>query len=181
MIRYLPRFVPDADTLLQWLLSNATWKEEWIKLFGKRHRVPRLVSWYGEPGASYRYSGVMHEADGWPVPLQPLRERLDDQAGFRSQFVLVNRYRDGQDAMGWHRDDEPGIGQLVASVSLGAERRFHIEHPDGTRETLWLEHGSLLIMPGKWRHQLPRTRKPIGERVNLSFRTLSALEHGAGI
>lgn len=174
---YRPRFLEPtaASRLLRALLAEAGWVQESLVLFGRRRPVPRLVAWYGDPGVNYRYAGTDHLCDGWLAPLAALRQRLAAELGFVSNLVLLNRYRDGNDAMGWHRDDEPGLDPCVASISLGAPRRFLVRsEPDARAQALTLEHGSLLLLDGARRHALPRTRRPVDERVNLTFRRLAA-------
>jgi len=174
MLCYAPRYLSrrSADGLLAWLLEPGHWREEAVTLFGRRHPVPRLVGCYGDAGLEYRYAGTSHPTSGWPVRLRRLRARLRDDLATDFNFVLLNRYRSGADRMGWHRDDERGLASLVASVSLGAPRRFRVELPDGERRSLVLEHGSLLCLDGRWRHTLPATRRSVDERVNLTFRHL---------
>jgi alkylated DNA repair dioxygenase AlkB len=163
-----------ADALLLVLRDEVIWRQEAVHLFGRRCRVPRLVAWFGDAGLNYRYSGTDHICGGWIPALASLRDRLSDLTGFHPNLVLLNCYRDGRDAMGWHRDDETGLGAMVASVSLGAPRRFRIRPPGTeTAVALVLEHGSLLLMDGRASHTLPRTQRPVGERINLSFRRLA--------
>jgi alkylated DNA repair dioxygenase AlkB len=162
-----------ADGLLRELCAGVVWRRERVRLFGRLQTVPRLVAWYGEHGVNYRYAGVDHACEGWLPVLHALRTRLAEDFGFDCNLVLLNRYRDGADAMGWHCDDEAGLDPRVASVSLGAERRFLVRASPTVRSTaLPLGHGSLLLFDGRLPHALPRTRRPIGERVNLSFRRL---------
>jgi len=161
-----------ADDLFGWLQREAPWREERIRLYGREVRVPRLVSWYGDAGLSYRYSGNQHVATGWPEPVAVLRRRLAGFAGTSFNFVLLNRYRSGADYMGWHTDDEAEMGSQIASVSLGATRRFVLENANGGKDTIELAHGSLLTMSAKVRHSLPRTSRQVGERVNLTFRRI---------
>jgi alkylated DNA repair dioxygenase AlkB len=165
---------PAASRLLQALLTEARWVQESLTLFGRPRPVPRLVAWYGDPGINYRYAGADHVCEGWSAPLTVLRRRLASEFGFASNLVLLNRYRDGNDAMGWHRDDEPGLDPCVASVSLGAPRRLLVRPDAAARsQALTLEHGSLLLLDGTQRHALPRTRRPVAERINLTFRRLA--------
>lgn len=155
-------------------------------LFGRRIALPRLTAWYGEHG--YRYSGIRHQ----PAPLTPtlavLKSSIEAIAkrGFNS--VLLNLYRDGRDSMGWHSDDEAALGPEpeIASLSLGAERRFHLKHrTSGDRLSLDLGHGSCLIMRGRcqacWQHQLPKTKRKIGPRINLTFRSIREQGGQSGI
>lgn len=149
-------------------------------MFGRWVDSPRLSCWIGDAGASYRYSGQSFEPHPWPDALLPLRGRLRQELGIDFNSVLANLYRDGRDAMGWHSDDEPELGPepVIASVSLGAARRFVLRRRDDhtVRKEFRLEPGSLLVMRGNsqrdWQHALPRTAKPVGPRINLTFRRI---------
>lgn len=161
-----------ADALLA-TLQERPWQSEHLTLFGRARAVPRLLAWCGDRGLNYRYTGTDHVCGGWWPELGALRRCIAARTGVESNFVLLNRYRAGDDYMGWHRDDERGLACRVASISLGASRRFLIRPSDGERATaLDLEHGSLLILDGAVPHSLPRTRRPVGERINLTFRRL---------
>lgn len=170
-----------ADALMQALLAQVQWEVHRIRMFGRVVDSPRLSSWIGDPEASYRYSGTQFAPQPWLDALQPLRTRLQAETGQRFNSVLVNRYRSGNDAIGWHSDDEPELGAqpLIASLSLGATRRFAFKRRDGAalKQTLELGHGDLLLMGGQtqrhYRHALPRTAKPVGERINLTFRQIA--------
>lgn len=161
------------------LLNEIGWEVHRIRIFGRHIDSPRLSCWIGDPGASYTYSRTRFQPHPWPAMLTLLRSRLRETLGFDFNSVLANRYRDGRDAMGWHSDDEPELGPqpVIASVSLGATRRFALKpRGEGGRLTLDLPHGSLLVMRGdtqtRYRHALPRTARPIGERINLTFRRI---------
>lgn len=179
-----PNWLPAAwaDALYEDLRASVPWDVHRIRLFGREHDSPRLSCWIGDPGASYRYSGTRFEPHPWPPALQAVRERLQREEGWRFNSVLANRYRDGGDAMGWHSDDEPELGgaPVIASLSLGAARRFRLKHRQRPelKAALELPHGSLLVMSGatqrNYRHALPRTAKPVGERINLTFRWIGA-------
>ncbi len=171
--RYVPNAVEPADGLLDWCEREPFWRVERIRLFGRTLAVPRQVAWYGDPGLAYRYSGVDHRARGWPEALGTLRHLLCRRFVPGLNFVLLNRYRDGRDRMGWHRDDERGISGPVVSVSLGATRRLRLETGSGT-VALDLEHGSVLVFDGAMRHALMPTRRPVAERFNLTFRHVHA-------
>ena len=159
--------------MLGWMRTQIRWQTETIRIYGKAREVPRLIAWVGERGLNYRYSGKPHEGEGWPQQLDAVRARVAEALGERPNFLLLNRYRDGSDSMGWHRDDEAGHGPLIASISLGANRRFLVREEGAARSrSLMLEHGSLLIFDGNLRHALPKTRQVIGERINLTFRVL---------
>ncbi len=173
MYRYFPEYLDQskADELLAWLQENVVWRKEKHQMFGRIVTAPRLVAWYGDPGLSYRYSGTMHCTTGWPQLLAEVSEGLKKTVSLSSNFVLLNRYRDGSDSMGWHCDDEAELHGPVASLSLGASRRFHMRDC-GCVETqrINLEHGSLLILDKKTSHALPKTKRRLAERINLTFR-----------
>ena len=167
-----------ADELFGALRGDIAWETHRIRLFGREVDSPRLSCWIGDPDAAYRYSGTRFEPRPWPSVLLPIRDRLAEERGIVFNSVLANLYRDGRDAMGWHSDDEAELGPapVIASISLGAERRFVLKHrrePD-RKLALQLGHGSLLLMSGQtqrnYRHALPRTARPVGERINLTFR-----------
>ena len=172
-------FAPSAaDALFAELRQAVAWRQEEILIFGQRRRVPRLVAWHGDAGARYTYSGTDHEPEPWLPALERIRDRAAALTGADFNAVLLNLYRDGRDGMGWHADDEPELGRnpVIGSVSLGAERRFCLRHRrrKDLRLDLPLPHGSLLCMAGAtqhhWVHALPKTQRPVGERINLTFR-----------
>ncbi len=175
-----------ADALMQALLAQAHWEVHRIWMFGRMVDSPRLSSWIGDAQASYRYSGTRFSPQPWLEVLQPVRMRLEEETGHRFNSVLINRYRSGSDAMGWHSDDEPELGAqpLIASVSLGATRRlaFKHRHDAALKQTLELGHGDLLVMSGDtqrcYKHALPRTARPVGERINLTFRQIASAAAG---
>ena len=171
----------EAAASLEAVLSRTVpWQVHRVRLFGREVESPRLSCWIGDPGAVYRYSGVRHEPQPWPDVLRPVRERLLHETGVAFNSVLANLYRDGRDGMGWHSDDEPELGErpVIASLSLGATRRFVLKHrrDPARKQVLALPHGSLLLMRGDtqkdWRHALPRTARPVGPRINLTFRRI---------
>lgn len=170
----------DADALFAAMLADIDWEVHRIRMFGRMIDSPRLSSWIGDPGTSYTYSRTRFEPKPWPLSLRPIRERLRNMLGIDFNSVLANRYRHGRDAMGWHSDDEPELGAqpVIASISLGATRRFALKSrgEDGGRLTFELTHGSLLVMRGEtqtaYRHALPNTARPVGERINLTFRRI---------
>ncbi|MEM1433318.1 MAG: alpha-ketoglutarate-dependent dioxygenase AlkB [Pseudomonadota bacterium] len=163
--------VPEPDGWLSWCEASIGWRSERITLFGQERLVPRQVAWYGEPGLCYRYSGQDHPCSGWPAALEPLRAWASEAFSTPFNFVLCNRYRDGRDSMGWHADDEPALAADVCSISFGASRRFLLE-VDGERFGIDLAHGSAIRIPRTWRHAIPKTQRPVGVRVNLTFRQL---------
>jgi len=179
-VHYLPLAFRQvvADGYFARLRREIDWRQEEIVLFGTQRRVPRLVAWHGDPGAVYRYSGVDHDPRPWTTTLLEIRERVESLSGHRFNSVLLNLYRDNRDGMGWHADDEPELGAdpVIASVSLGATRRFRMRHRRRRDQlvAIDLEHGSLLLMRGPtqhhWLHAVPKTTRPAGERINLTFR-----------
>ncbi len=179
---YYPEWVDSetADAWLKELVSATPWSQPEIRIYGRQVAVPRMVAWYGDADAGYRYSGLRHDPLAWTPLLRDIRERLQHETGQRFNGVLLNLYRDGRDAMGWHSDDEPELGDCptVASLSLGAERRFDLRRKGSGRiqHSLVLAHGSLLVMRGMtqhhWQHQIARTSKVLQPRLNLTFRLI---------
>jgi len=171
----------EASRLFDALRTGIRWRQEEVTIFGQRRLVPRLVAWHGDPGASYRYSGTDHHPEPWTPALERVRAKVRELSGVEFNAVLLNLYRDGRDGMGWHADDEPELGRdpVIASVSLGAPRRFCLRHRrrKDLKLDLELPHGSLLVMAGPmqhhWVHALPKTRRPVGERINLTFRRVA--------
>lgn len=164
------------------LMQEIAWEEGEIMLFGQRRKIPRLQAWHGNAGLSYTYSGVRLDPSSWTPTLTKIRKRVEAASETQYNSVLLNLYRDGQDSMGWHADDEAELGDnpTIASVSFGGERMFHLRHASRERETvrISLGDGSLLIMSGSlqhhWQHQIPKTRKLVAPRINLTFRKILA-------
>jgi alkylated DNA repair dioxygenase AlkB len=180
---WLPR--ADADALLAELRDSIAWETHVIRMFGREVASPRLSCWIGDPGASYVYSRTRFEPHPWPPALAALRRRLEQACGSAFNSVLANLYRDGRDAMGWHSDDEPELGPapVIASLSLGASRRFLFRRksPRGLAAMeLELPHGSLLRMAGAtqhlYQHALPRMGRVQTPRINLTFRRVVTLQ-----
>lgn len=179
-LEYSPHWLerPGADDLLGTLLREIDWESRTIRMFGRTFAQPRLLCFMGDAGIRYRYSGDEYLACTWHPEVRALRARLARSTGERYNSVLLNFYRDGADSMGWHADDEPELGPdpTIASVSLGAERRFVLRRrtDHGCKFEIAPAHGSLLLMAGAlqhhWQHALPKTRRPVGARINLTFR-----------
>jgi alkylated DNA repair dioxygenase AlkB len=181
-VRWWPHAVDSerADALFESLRANVDWQQEHVVIFGARRLVPRLVAWHGDADARYVYSGTAHEPLAWTAELLELRQLAENLTGHRYNSVLLNLYRDGRDGMGWHADDEPELGSepAIASVSLGATRRFRLRHRKHKSVTdLELGHGSVLSMAGPTQlhyvHAVPKTARPVGERINLTFRSVT--------
>ncbi|MCC7537977.1 MAG: alpha-ketoglutarate-dependent dioxygenase AlkB [Deltaproteobacteria bacterium] len=166
------------------LYREVEWSERTIVIAGREVKQPRLVAWYGDAHAVYTYSGRRNEPQPWNAALSAVRDRLVETVGVRFDSVLANLYRNGEDAMGMHADREPELGPepLIASVSLGATRRFVLRPRDRRErrgelvETLRLEDGMLLLLGGatqdRYKHGVPRESAPTGPRINLTFRQI---------
>ena len=171
----------ESQKHLQVLLESTPWRQEQVTLFGKTYWTPRLSAWYGDPGKCYSYSGIRMEPLPWTGTLECIKQRVETLTSRTFNSTLLNLYRSGQDSMGWHSDDEASLGPnpLIASVSFGATRRFRLRHrycKTLEKVELSLPPGSVLIMQGTtqqyWHHAIPKTRKEVGARVNLTFRTI---------
>lgn len=177
-VLYQHAFAPGDSTRLYAVLEQETpWRQPIVTLYGRQIASPRLSAWYGDPRAVYTYSGLRQEPVPWTSTLQRVREHVETLAGTRFNSALLNWYRDGRDSMGWHSDDEPELGRnpVIASVSFGATRRFLLQHrKQRLRVELRLEDGDVLVLSGAtqhyWRHHVPKTRAPVGGRINLTFR-----------
>jgi alkylated DNA repair dioxygenase AlkB len=178
---YSPQFFmePEADGYFHALMEKIHWQQESMMMYGKPVLFPRLMAWYGDTGSSYAFSGKTYTPQAWTDELLKIKDRIEPTAGVRFNSVLLNRYRSGKDSMGWHADDEPELGRnpVIASVNLGATRRFLLRHVKaGLKYELELRHGSLLVMSGAlqhhWQHQVPKTARVSGERINLTFRVV---------
>jgi len=176
--------VRQADGYFEALKSQCQWEQK-PGIFG--HMQPRLIASYGDPGMSYKYSGVVNIALDWTDTLLEIKSAIEsvriDQQQVLFNYCLLNRYRDGRDSMGWHADNEPEMGNVIGSVSLGETRKFRIRH-NATRQTMDfnLPHGSLLIMAGRmqefWQHEVPKTKRQVGQRINLTFREIQLDRRG---
>jgi alkylated DNA repair dioxygenase AlkB len=181
ILDYCPAFLSPsaADTLFQSLCNHIDWRSEAYTIYGKSVVAPRQVAWYGDEGAVYTYSGIEHLPLPWTPELLQLRQQLEQACAYSFNSVLLNRYRDGQDSMGWHADKEKELGAkpAIASLSLGQERLFKLRHNRSKKVIdLRLPSGSLLLMHGEfqtqWQHCVPKTKKIIDERINLTFRKI---------
>ena len=168
-----------ANKYLTRLISDIHWKQESMKMYGKEIPFPRLTSWYGDQDKPYSFSGITLQPHPWSPGLLKVKNDIEPIAKVSFNSVLLNRYRDGSDSISWHTDAEKELGEnpVIASVNFGAERKFQLKHKDtNERIDIVLQHGSLLIMQGElqhfWKHQIPKTKKPLGERVNLTFRVI---------
>ncbi len=180
-LQYFPNFLPSekADFLFEKLLKEIPWQQQNIKLFGKEIPQPRLTAFYAEKGITYTYSGLQLKPEPFSTEILALKTQTEELTGFDFNTCLVNLYRDGSDSMGWHADDEKVLGKnpVIASISLGGIRSFQLKHKSkNLKEKIELQNGSLLIMKGSmqhfWKHQLPKTKKEVSPRINLTFRKI---------
>jgi len=183
---HLPLAEPDT-LILQRLIAEVPWRSEEVVMWGRRMPQPRLTAWYGNAGARYAYSGIKLDPLPWTPLLADLKTRVEDVADVTFNSVLLNYYRDHHDSVGFHSDDEPELGErpVIASLSLGAERKFvlkhkHLKHIAPVR--LRLASGSLLLMKGDtqrcWRHGVPKESRACGPRINLTFRQIAHRHSG---
>jgi len=177
-----------AWDLQQRLTLEVPWKQETIRIFGRAQAMPRLTCWMADPGCGYRYSSLEQRIEPWHPAVRELIARLEGPCDRRFNAVLLNLYRDGRDAMGWHADDEPELDAHapIASLSLGVSRSFRLRPRSAARSpeagqpatglTLELGHGDLLVMDPPtqrhWQHALPRRLRVQQPRLNLTFRVV---------
>lgn len=183
-IELVEGFERDHLDVMRALVAELPLRQETVHIAGRAYPTPRLTSWHGDPGATYRYSGRTFAPEPWTPALAALLARLRADVHPALNACLANYYRSGGDAMGAHADDEPELGPdaprdvIIASVSLGARRRFVLMPKAKSRRlerrVLELGEGSLLVMGGAlqahWRHALPRTARAVEPRLNLTFR-----------
>ncbi len=179
---FYPAFLnqQDSNRLLDQLIQTIGWRQDQITIYGRSLLQPRLTAWHGDFGKSYTYSGLTMNPKPWTPTLLDLKRKVQaiSDVGFNS--VLLNLYRDGSDSMGWHSDDEPELGQnpVIGSLSLGGTRRFMLRHrfEKALKHQLELTPGSFLLMQGTtqhyWQHQIPKTKRPVPGRINLTFRVI---------
>lgn len=179
---YFPNFIDGekADSYFEFLREKVTWQQDDITVFGKTYAQPRLTALFGNNGKPYSYSNITMYPYKFPAPLLEIKREVEVKASVVFTTCLLNLYRDGNDSNGWHADNEKELGHnpVIASITLGQERFFHLKHrkKKALRHKLLLEHGSLLLMRGEtqqhWLHQIAKTKKAIGERINLTFRVI---------
>lgn len=170
----------EANKYFSLLKKEIQWRQDNIKIFGKIYPQPRLTALYANNNKSYSYSNIkMHPITFTPT-LFDIKSKIEKRLNSQFTSCLLNLYRNGQDSNGWHADNEKelGLNPVIASLSLGAERVFNMKHRNDKKEKLKinLTNGSLLVMRGKtqhhWLHQIPKTRKKVEERINLTFRII---------
>ena len=163
----------------QTFLEKIPWKNDEAIIFGKHHITKRKVAWFGDNTYSYKYSGITKQAHIWTPELLQLKQKVEEHSATTYNSCLLNLYHDGEEGMGWHSDAEKTLldNGTIASVTLGAERKFSFKHKESKqRIDVLLENGSLLLMKGttqkNWLHRLPPTKKVFSPRINLTFRTI---------
>lgn len=180
---YLEQFIssPEKEDIFEKLKAEVEWQSEKIKIFGREVLQPRLTAWYGDAGMSYTYSGLLMQPKPWTPLLLKLKQKVEKKTETSFNSVLLNYYRSGDDYVSWHADNERELGEnpVIASLSFGCERRFQLRHrvkKDLETITLNLGPGSLVVMSGSvqkcWLHRIAPTKKMVGERINLTFRTI---------
>jgi alkylated DNA repair dioxygenase AlkB len=170
-----------SEALLDELVLHTPWRLEPITVWGKTHWQPRLMAWYGDPASRYTYSGIALQPLPWTPRLLEIKAAVEAASSERFNSVLLNLYRNERDSMGMHSDDEPELGPqpVIASLSLGQERALVFKHKtraDLKSVSVLLASGSLLLMRGDtqqhWKHGINKSAKPIGPRLNLTFRQI---------
>ncbi len=182
-ITYYPGFLDTdkADFYFEHLRKKIPWQQDDIKVFGKVYAQPRLTALFGNNGRPYSYSNITMQPHKFTRELLEIKKKIEAKSNVNFTTCLANLYRDGKDSNGWHADNEKelGLNPVIASVNLGQERFFHLKHrtEQDLKHKLLLEHGSLLLMQGStqhnWLHQIAKTARPIGARINLTFRVIN--------
>ncbi|MDF2434148.1 MAG: hypothetical protein JWP44_3779 [Mucilaginibacter sp.] len=170
----------ESRTFMETFIHTVPWEQKTATMYGKEIITPRLMAWYGDTGKDYAFSGTKYDPIPWTDELLKIKLVTERIAGISFNSVLLNYYRDGNDSVAWHSDDEYelGINPVIASVSLGQARRFDIRHKADhqNKYSITLEDGSLLLMKGdlqhNWEHRIPKSTKPLRERINLTFRVI---------
>ena len=181
-VLYLEQFYNSetSNFLFNTLRKEIQWQQDNIKLFGKTYKQPRLTALYAENEKPYSYSNITMYPESFFKELEQIKSDVEEMIAHKFTTCLANLYRTGNDSNGWHSDNEKELGHnpVIASLSLGATRSFQLKHKTDSslRFNIELPSGSLLIMKGTtqefWKHQIPKTKKHVGERINLTFRTI---------
>jgi alkylated DNA repair dioxygenase AlkB len=170
----------ESDHYLEVLLSDIEWQQDKMKIYGKEVDLPRLTAWYGEHLSDYSYSGISMKTKPWLPELVSIKNKIEAFTGIKFTSVLLNYYRDGNDSVSWHRDNEKvlRVNPVIASVSFGATRTFKFRHVNNFSlvRSVELEHGTFVLMKGetqhKWQHQIPKSKKIRKPRISLTFRIM---------
>ena len=162
------------------LKDKIQWNQDYIKMYGKSHPLPRLTAWYGDMNKTYTYSGIPMTPNLWNTELIQIKKKVDQYTKINFNSVLLNYYRSGNDSVSWHSDDEKELGDnpIIGSVSFGGTRKFRLRNKNNKKliHNIDLKNGSLLIMrelsQKYWEHEIPKTKKQVEERINLTFRLI---------
>lgn len=172
-----------ADHYFNRLMETIDWQQDEVIIFGKRIVTKRMTGWYGEKEFEYTYSKITRKAKIWTPELIELKNLVEEKTGLEFNSCLLNLYHSGEEGMSWHSDAEAELGKdpAIASLSLGAERKFVLKNKvSGDKVSVELENGSLLLMKGQtqkfWLHSLPKTKKVKEPRINLTFRNIVKLK-----
>lgn len=181
-IIYYPHFFKtlEANYYYNLLLKNIPWQQDDINIFGKTHKQPRLTALFANNEKPYSYSNIIMRPHVFTKELEEIKTKIESQCNIKFTTCLANLYRNGQDSNGWHADNEKELGKnpIIASLSFGEERYFHLKHrkDNNLKKKIVLQNGSLLIMQGEtqhhWLHQIAKTKKQIKPRINLTFRII---------
>ena len=178
-LKYYPNFInPETATqLMAKFKQQIQWRQEQISIYGTTHNMPRLQAWYGDENTHYQYSNLTLQPLAWHQDLLTLKQQCENASNQQFNSVLANLYRNGEDSMGRHSDDEPELGTqpVIASLSFGEQRNLDFYHKITKQKVrIPLEHGSLLIMSGNtqthWQHGIAKTKKSLEARINLTYR-----------
>jgi alkylated DNA repair dioxygenase AlkB len=183
LLGYYPGFFDTGQSmdLMKLFINTVPWQQRIVTMYGKQIITPRLTAWYGNAGKDYSFPGTKFDPLPWTSELLAIKEKVETVAGIAFNSVLLNYYRDGNDSVAWHSDDEYelGVKPVIASVSFGQRRRFDVRHKIDHQKkySVNLENGSLLLMKGdlqhSWEHRIAKSTKPLKERVNLTFRVIT--------
>jgi alkylated DNA repair dioxygenase AlkB len=186
LVDYRPDFfnAEESRYFMDKLITDIPWQQKVVNMYGKKLLTPRLMLWMGEPGHSYSFSGEKHNPTPWTEDILSIKKQIEPIAGVTFNSVLLNYYRNGNDSMAWHSDNEPELGYhpLVASVTFGQVRNFDIRNKKDHAQkfSIKLENGSYLLMKGdlqeNWEHRIAKSTKPMNARINLTFRVIKQIE-----
>lgn len=182
LLEYRPAVFTAGESFafMEGFINNVHWQQRVVTMYNKQVLTPRLTAWYGDAGTDYSFSGTKFSPLPWTKELQEIRQKVEGIARTTFNSVLLNYYRDGNDSVAWHSDDEYELGKdpMIASVSFGQVRRFDVRHKQDHQQkySIDLENGSLILMKGdlqhNWEHRIAKSTKPLKARVNLTFRII---------
>lgn len=174
----------ESISLMEKLSETIIWRNDESKIFGKHYITKRKVAWYGDKAFEYKYSNVKKNALNWTHELLLIKDRVEKLTSESFNSCLLNLYHDGSEGMGWHSDNESMLKKnaTIASLSLGAKRRFCLKHKKTNEKTeITLDNGSIILMKGEiqsnWLHQLPKMLKIKHPRINLTFRAFKEIKN----